>query len=462
VEFLPVCLKLTDAAVVLVGGGTVATRKARLLLRAGAILTVVAPTISNELRTLLAEQGGVWQQSLYREDDLHGRMLVIAATPDRKTNEQIFRDATRMSMLVNVVDAPELCTFIFPSIVDRNPLLIAISSGGRSPVLARILRRKIEALVPAAYGRLADFAGRFRQLVKEHIPQDNVRRLFWEQVLEGTVGEQVLTGRDAQAEQQLLSRLQDTDALGGGEVYLVGAGPGDPDLLTFKAARLLQCADVVLYDRLVSPAIVDLARRDAERIYVGKRRADHTLPQTEINQLLLDLARQGKRVVRLKGGDPFIFGRGGEEIELLAQHRIPFQVVPGISAANGAACYAGIPLTHRDYAQSVRFVAGYLKGNSVEHDWSTFQSRSETLVFYMGLMGLPVICEQLQAHGRAPDTPMALVERGTQLQQRVLVGTLATMVDVVERAQPKGPTLLIIGDVVRLHAKLTWFGPVDC
>jgi len=462
VEFLPVCLKLTDAAVVLVGGGTVATRKARLLLRAGAILTVVAPTISNELRTLLAEQGGVWQQSLYREDDLHGRMLVIAATPDRKTNEQIFRDATRMSMLVNVVDAPELCTFIFPSIVDRNPLLIAISSGGRSPVLARILRRKIEALVPAAYGRLADFAGRFRQLVKEHIPQDNVRRLFWEQVLEGTVGEQVLTGRDAQAEQQLRARLQDTDALGGGEVYLVGAGPGDPDLLTFKAARLLQCADVVLYDRLVSPAIVDLARRDAERIYVGKRRADHTLPQTEINQLLLDLARQGKRVVRLKGGDPFIFGRGGEEIELLAQHRIPFQVVPGISAANGAACYAGIPLTHRDYAQSVRFVAGYLKGNSVEHDWSTFQSRSETLVFYMGLMGLQVICEQLQAHGRAPDTPMALVERGTQLQQRVLVGTLATMVDVVERAQPKGPTLLIIGDVVRLHAKLTWFGPVDC
>ena len=460
-EFLPVCLKLTDAAVVLVGGGTVATRKARLLLRAGATLTVVAPTISNELRTLLAEQGGVWQQSLYREDDLHGRMLVIAATPDRKTNEQIFLDATRMSMLVNVVDAPELCTFIFPSIVDRNPLLIAISSGGRSPVLARILRRKIEALVPAAYGRLADFAGRFRQLVKEHIPQDNVRRLFWEQVLEGTVGEQVLTGRDAQAEQQLLARLQDANALCGGEVYLVGAGPGDPDLLTFKAARLLQCADVVLYDRLVSPAIVDLARRDAERIYVGKRRADHTLPQTEINQLLLDLARQGKRVVRLKGGDPFIFGRGGEEIELLAQHRIPFQVVPGISAANGAACYAGIPLTHRDYAQSVRFVAGYLKGNSVEHDWSTFQSRSETLVFYMGLMGLPVICEQLQAHGRAPDTPMALVERGTQLQQRVLVGTLATMVDVVERAQPKGPTLLIIGDVVRLHANLTWFGSVD-
>ncbi len=460
-EFLPVCLKLIDAPVVLVGGGTVATRKARLLVRAGANLTVVSPTISTELESLLAEHGGVWQQARYREVDLHGRTLVVAATPDRATNEQIFRDATALSMLVNVVDTPDLCTFIFPSIVDRNPLLIAISSSGRSPVLARILRRQIEALVPAAYGRLAAFAGRFRQLVKDHIPQDSARRLFWEQVLEGTVAEQVLAGRDAQAEQQLRERLQDTSALRAGEVYLVGAGPGDPDLLTFKAARLLQSADVVLYDRLVSPAIVDLARRDAQRIYVGKRRSDHTLPQTEINQLLLDLALQGKRVVRLKGGDPFVFGRGGEEIELLAKHGIPFQVVPGITAANGAACYAGIPLTHRDYAQSVRFVAGYLKGDSVEHDWSSFQSTSETLVFYMGLLGLPVICEQLQAHGRSPDTPVALVERGTQLEQRVLLGTLATMADVVARAQPKGPTLIIVGDVVRLHESLSWFGQAD-
>jgi uroporphyrin-III C-methyltransferase / precorrin-2 dehydrogenase / sirohydrochlorin ferrochelatase len=461
VEFLPVCLKLIDAPVVLVGGGAVATRKARLLLRAGAVLTVVAPAISNELRALLADQGGLWQQSPYREEHLHSKTLVVAATPDRAVNEQIFRDATRLSILVNVVDAPELCSFIFPSIVDRDPLLIAISSSGRSPVLARILRRKIEALVPAAYGRLAAFAGRMRHLVKEHLPQDSARRLFWEQVLEGTVGEQVLAGRDTHAEQQLRARLQNTGAQFAGEVYLVGAGPGDPDLLTFKAARLLQSADVVLYDRLVSPAIVDLARRDAERIYVGKRRADHSLPQTEINQLLLDLALQGKRVVRLKGGDPFVFGRGGEEIELLARHCIPFQVVPGITAANGAACYAGIPLTHRDYAQSVRFVAGYLKGDSVEHDWSAFQSRSETLVFYMGLMGLPVICEQLQAHGRSPDTPIALVERGTHLQQRVLVGTLATMVEVVERALPRGPTLLIIGDVVRLHESLSWFGQAE-
>jgi len=458
VQYLPVCLRLQDTPVVLVGGGTVATRKARLLLRAGANVTVVSPEVSAELEQLLADHGGVWQQSRYRETDLHGKKLAVAATPERATNEQIYQHAMALSLPVNVVDAPELCSFIFPSIIDRDPLLIAITSSGKSPVLARILRRKIEAMVPAAYGRLAEFAGRFRQLVKEHIVQDTPRRLFWEQAMEGTLAEQVLAGRERQAEAQLRERLQDTEALHGGEVYLIGAGPGDPDLMTFKAARLLQSADVVLYDRLVSPVIVDMARRDAQRIYVGKKRADHAVAQTDINQLLLELAQQGKRVVRLKGGDPFIFGRGGEEIELLAKHRIPFQVVPGITAANGAACYAGIPLTHRDYAQSVRFVAGYLKGDRVEHDWSVFQSTTETLVFYMGLIGLPVICEQLQAHGRSPDTPVALVERGTLLEQRVLLGTLATMVDVVEREQPTAPTLIIVGDVVRLHEGLAWFG----
>jgi uroporphyrin-III C-methyltransferase / precorrin-2 dehydrogenase / sirohydrochlorin ferrochelatase len=457
-EFLPVCLKLTGAPVLLVGGGAAAARKARLLLRAGADLTVVSPTIREELQVMLSEHGGIWQQARYQDVDLHSKKLVVAATSDTVVNEQIYRDAVQLGVQVNVVDSPELCTFIFPSIVDRDPLLIAISSSGRSPVLARILRRKIEAMVPAAYGRLADFAGRLRRLVKDSIPLDSARRLFWEQVLEGAVAEQVLVGREQQAERQLRELLQDTDALHTGEVYLVGAGPGDPDLLTFKAARLLQSADVVLYDRLVSREILDMARRDAERIYVGKRRAEHHVPQTEINQLLVELAQQGKRVVRLKGGDPFIFGRGGEEIELLAQHQIPFQVVPGITAANGAACYAGIPLTHRDYAQSVRFVAGYLKGDKVEHDWNTFRSTTETLVFYMGLMGLPVICAQLQAHGRLPETPVALIERGTRIEQRVLLGTLATMVDVIARAQPVAPTLLIVGDVVQLHGSLSWFG----
>ena len=446
---------------VLIGGGTVATRKARLLLRAGANLTVVAPEISTELEQQIADHGGVWQQSRYRETDIHGKKLVVAATPDSVTNEQVYRDATALSLPVNVVDAPHLCSFIFPSIVDRDPLLIAISSSGKSPVLARILRRKIEALIPTAYGRLADFAGRFRQLVKQSIPEETPRRLFWEQAMEGALAERVLAGRDDEAEALLRERLLDSSALHVGEVYLIGAGPGDPDLMTFKAARLLQSADVVLYDRLVSPLIVDLARRDAERIYVGKKRAEHAVAQTDINQLLLELAQQGKRVVRLKGGDPFIFGRGGEEIELLARHNIPFQVVPGITAASGAACYAGIPLTHRDYAQSVRFVAGYLKGDKVEHDWSNLQSTTETLVFYMGLIGLPVICEQLQAHGRSADTPVALVERGTLPEQRVLLGTLSTMVDVVQRERPTAPTLIIVGDVVRLHEDLAWFGEAN-
>ena len=457
-EFLPVCLKLVGVPVLLVGGGVVAERKARLLSLAGARITVVAPTITADLQVMIAESGGVWQQALYQESDLHGKRLVVAATSDKVVNQQVYGDATRLYIQVNVVDSPELCSFIFPSIVDRNPLLIAISSSGRSPVLARILRRKIEAMVPGKYGRVAEFAGRFRQLVKDAIPKETARRLFWEKALESTLVEQVLAGREQQAEQQLREQLQDTTALYVGEVYLVGAGPGDPDLLTFKAARLLQSADVVLYDRLVSAEIVDMARRDAERIYVGKRRAEHHVPQAEINQLLVELAQQGKRVVRLKGGDPFVFGRGGEEIELLAQNHIPFQVVPGITAANGAACYAGIPLTHRDYAQSVRFVAGYLKGDKVEHDWTTFRSTTETLVFYMGLMGLPTICAQLQAHGRSPDTPVALIERATTTEQKVSRGTLSTMVDIVSRAQPAAPTLIIVGDVVQLHDTLSWFG----
>lgn len=451
-------MQLRNAPVVLVGAGTVATRKARLLLRAGADLTVVAPEIANELETLLEKYGGNWQASEYRETDLHGRQLVVAATPHRAVNEQVHADARALNLPVNVVDSPELCTFIFPSIVDRDPLLIAISSSGRSPVLARQLRRKIESLVPAAYGRLAEFAGRFREQVKAAIPADTPRRLFWEQALEGTIAEQVMGGRESRAEELLNEQLTDVGGLHCGEVYLIGAGPGDPDLLTFKAARLLQTADVVLYDRLVSEPILDMARRDADRIYVGKKRADHAVPQQEINQQLVDLAKQGKRVVRLKGGDPFIFGRGGEEIELLAQNQVPFQVVPGITAGNGAACYSGIPLTHRDHAQSVRFVTGHLKDGTINLEWEQFRSETETLVFYMGLMGLPTICKKLQEVGRGAETPVALVERATSRDQRVLTGTLATISGVVEREKPRAPTLIIVGSVVSLHEALAWFG----
>jgi len=456
-QYLPVSLRISGSTVLLVGGGTVATRKARLLHRAGASLKVVAPAISDELRQLLDTQGQ-WIEAQYASEFLEGAQLVVAATPDEAVNAAVSRDARERALPVNVVDSPELCSFIFPAIVDRDPLLIAISSSGSTPVLTRILRRKIEALVPAAYGQLASFAGRFRSRVQDAIASPAQRRVFWEQALEGTVAEQVLAGREDIAQQQLEQQLSLVSSQWHGEVYLVGAGPGDPDLLTFKAARLLQSADVVLYDRLVAPAIVDMSRRDAQRIYVGKRRSDHALPQTEINQMLVDLARQGKRVVRLKGGDPFVFGRGGEEIELLAQHQIPFQVVPGITAASGAACYAGIPLTHRDYAQSVRFVAGYLKGDCVDHDWQQFLSTTETLVFYMGLMGLPQICRGLTCAGRSADTPVALVERGTLSNQRVLTGTLGSINEVVAREKPAAPTLIIVGDVVRLQGELAWFG----
>jgi uroporphyrin-III C-methyltransferase/precorrin-2 dehydrogenase/sirohydrochlorin ferrochelatase len=458
VEYLPVSLRLKDQPVVLVGAGTVAARKARLLLSAGANLTVVAPDITPLLEQMLQDSGGIWQQSRYRETDLHGQKLVVAATPDPEVNQRVHRDAVALNVPINVVDAPELCTFIFPSIVDRAPLTIAVSSSGESPVLARFLRRKIESMVPAAYGSLAQFAGRLRERVKRQLPADTPRRLFWEQLIEGAIGEQVLAGNLERAEELLEERLADTADLRQGEVYLVGAGPGDPDLMTFKALRLLQSADVVLYDRLVSPAIVDMARRDAERIYVGKRRAQHTVSQPAINQMLVDLAQEGKRVVRLKGGDPFIFGRGGEEIELLAAHRIPFQVVPGITAASGAACYAGIPLTHRDHAQSVRFVTGHLQDGALDHDWQQLSLSNETLVFYMGLLGLPTICRQLQAYGRDPATPVALVERATAADQRLIVGTLADMEAIVEREQPRAPTLIIVGEVVALHRELGWYG----
>ncbi|TXS95768.1 uroporphyrinogen-III C-methyltransferase [Parahaliea maris] len=458
-EYLPVCLRLRGAPVLLVGGGTVATRKARLLLRAGARLTVVAPEASAELQELLQDAGGEWRADAYAGPaDLADQSLVVAATPDAATNRAVSEHAHVAGIPVNVVDSPELCSFIFPAVIDRDPLLIAVSSSGRSPVLARLVRRKIEALIPAAYGGLAEFAGRWRDRVRDALPEEGARRLFWEQAVEGSIGELVLAGRETDAAGRMEQRLADSTDLHRGEVYLLGAGPGDPDLLTFKAVRLLQSADVVLYDRLVAPAIVDMARRDAERIYVGKARAAHAVPQQDINQLLLSLAQAGKRVVRLKGGDPFIFGRGGEEIALLASHGIPFQVVPGITAASGAACYAGIPLTHRDHAQSVRFVAGYLKGDRVEHDWSQFTSETETLVFYMGLVGLPVICRELQAAGRPADTPVALIERGTMEGQRVLTGTLATMDDIVAREKPRAPTLIIVGSVVTLHKDLAWFG----
>ncbi|MHB0763688.1 siroheme synthase CysG [Stutzerimonas sp. NM35] len=456
-DYLPLFHNLKGRRVLIVGGGDIALRKARLLSEAGALLRVVAPDIGSQLAELVEQGGGHTVLRGYADGDLAGCVLAIAATDDEPLNARVSQDARALGIPVNVVDSPELCTVIFPAIVDRSPLVIAVSSGGDAPVLARLIRARIETWIPAAYGQLAGLAKAFRAQVKAKFSDVQQRRVFWEEVFQGNIAEQALAGRVEEAERLLADKLSGAAPKALGEVYLVGAGPGDPDLLTFRALRLMQQADVVLYDRLVAPAILDLCRRDADRIYVGKQRAEHALPQEQINQRLVSLAQEGKRVLRLKGGDPFIFGRGGEEIEELATHGIPFQVVPGITAASGCAAYAGIPLTHRDHAQSVRFVTGHLKDGSCDLPWSELVASSQTLVFYMGLVGLPLICQQLIAHGRAAGTPVALIQQGTTSNQRVFTGTLADLPERIANQQVQAPTLIIVGEVVQLRDKLAWF-----
>ncbi|MBI4808850.1 MAG: uroporphyrinogen-III C-methyltransferase [Nitrosomonadales bacterium] len=455
-DFLPIFANVKGKPCLVVGGGEVAKRKAGVLLDAGAQVRVVAPEIDAEL----AKQDGI-EPVVARFDAKHldGMTLVIAATNDREVNKQVSALAQNRSIPVNVVDDPELCSFIMPAILDRSPLMIAFSSGGASPVLTRMLRGKLETLIPQNYSRLASFAERFRELVKTRVTNPPKRRIFWENVFEGVVAEKVLTGDEHSAEAMLQQMLKDEDNIRRGEVYLVGAGPGDPDLLTFRALRLMQKADVVVYDNLVSKPIVEMTRRDAERIYVGKKRDDHTLRQEEINELLVRLAKEGKRVLRLKGGDPFIFGRGGEEIETLAAENIPFQVVPGITAASGVASYAGIPLTHRDYAQSCMFVTGHLKDGTMNLDWAALARPKQTVVVYMGLHGLDHLCAKLVEHGMPDSTPIAIVQQGTTPNQRVITGTLKTLPGIAEREKPQAPTLIIVGGVVTLREKLAWFHP---
>ncbi len=461
-DYLPVFLDIKQRNCLIIGGGSVAARKAALLLKAGACIRIVSPAISSELNSLLQSTAVTHVAENFHPDHLHDIVLVIAATSDSVTNQAVSAAAMRANIPVNVVDNPDLCTFIMPSILDRSPVIVAVSSGGTSPVLARILRARLQVLIPAAYGRLAYYAARFRERVKQHFSHSENRRLFWEKMLQGPFAEMVFAGKDRAAQRYLLDTLENSaDQLPVGEVYLVGAGPGDPDLLTFRAMRLMQQADVVVYDRLVSPAILDMVRRDATRIYAGKARNQHTMPQTSINDLLVKLAQEGKRVLRLKGGDPFIFGRGGEEIETLSQYHIPFQVVPGITAASGIASYAGIPLTHRDYAQSCMFVTGHLKNNSIQLDWPALARPNQTIVVYMGLLGLTELCRQLIAHGLPAITPAAIIQQGTTPNQRILTGTLETLPADVLADPPKPPTLIIVGEVVKLHQKLAWFDPVS-
>ncbi|MGB5325915.1 MAG: siroheme synthase CysG [Pseudomonadales bacterium] len=455
-RYLPLLFDLRDKPCLVVGGGVVALRKARLLAKAGARLVVVAPEIVAELVELLRQSGGTAEYVQFDESFLEAQFFVVAATDNDALNRHVAAACRARNVLVNTVDTPACCDVIFPAIVDRDPVLIAISSSAAAPVLARKLRSNIESSTPANIGALAKFIDSRRSQVRGVLDEQGVR-LFWESIVDSEVAERVMAGRMESAQslfEETLSAASAQQRIG--EVYLIGAGPGDPDLLTFKALRLLQRADVVLYDRLVAEPIVAMARRDAELVYVGKARSAHTVPQPEINFLLLDYARQGKKVARLKGGDPFIFGRGGEEIAGLAAAKIPFQVVPGISAANGCACYAGIPLTHRDHAHSVQFVTGHLQAGGMELPWAELVRPQQTLVIYMGLQGLGVICEQLLAHGALPQTPMALVERGTTPSQRVHIATVATMVELIATRDVHAPTLLIIGSVVSLHDTLAW------
>jgi uroporphyrin-III C-methyltransferase/precorrin-2 dehydrogenase/sirohydrochlorin ferrochelatase len=436
--FLPLSLNIAGRLCLVLGEGEEAGRKTALLQKAGARVSVLAD--ADELLSLLPQAA-----------------LVIVCSRDAIVGQRVSEQCRLLNTPINVFENPGLSTFIFPSIIDRYPMLIAVSSCGGAPVLTRLLRNQLESFIPYGMGRLAALAGQLRSKVKARYQHINQRRRFWENLLDGPVADLVFSGRDQEAERLLENRLSTAEELfRGGEVYLVGAGPGDPDLLSFRALRLMRQADVVLYDRLVSAPILELVRRDAERIYVGKARAEHAVPQEEINLLLVRLALQNKRVLRLKGGDPFIFGRGGEEIDQLAENGIPFQVVPGITAASGCAAYAGIPLTHRDFSQSVRFVTGHLKNNSTDLCWSDLIQKQQTLVFYMGLVGLPEITRQLQAHGMPATMPVAVISKGTLPDQKVVTGTLADIADRVVAAHLPGPTIIIVGEVVSLRDKLNW------
>ena len=458
----------------IVGGGAVAERRARRLIDAGGKIDIVAKQIGDDLRALIEQHHGAIHLRAYRDEDLtaHHYALVVAATDQRAVNRAIKAHANRCGVAVNVADDSAHSDIIFPLMIEREPIAISVACGATSPTLTRLLGRRIDSLLPHDYGALAQLFGEHRQRAREMIPERAARLRFWEDILHGAVGESVLSGqahRAAQLLEEAFVAQRNSDSASKnksksknenkhhrtGEVYLIGAGPGDPDLLTLRAHRLLMQSDVVLYDRLVAPEILTRIR-DAELVYVGKRRASHAVAQRDINEMLIAHAQRGRRVARLKGGDPFIFGRGGEEIEQLASANIAFQIIPGVTAANGCACYAGIPLTHRDYAQSVRFVTGQLRDGAVELDWASLAAPGQTLVFYMSLLGLPLICEHLRTAGLDADTPAALIEKGATLQQKVHLGTITTL-RTLDRAAIRAPTLLIVGAVVELHDKLRWF-----
>jgi len=458
-KHLPAFIDLIDRPVLVVGGEAMASRRTAMAQRAGARVTVIAPTLSRDFEncdaiTHIARR--------FTDDDLNGVVVVYVASdqdPDYET--EVAQVAQARGVLVNVADRSDISTFIMPSIVDRSPIVVAISSGGDAPILARMLRARLESLVPAALGKLASFAAGYRDQVKAAIPDTVRRRRFWERMADGAIAESIYSAKPETAKAQMEALLETARAgreeAPKGEVYLVGSGPGDPDLLTFRALRLMQQADVVLHDRLVPDSILELVRRDADRVYVGKKQGDHSMKQEQISQTLVDLAKQGKRVLRLKGGDPFVFGRGGEEIEMLASQGVAFQVVPGISAANGCAAYAGIPLTHRDHAQACVFVTGHVKDGELGLNWSALVQPNQTVVVYMGLLSLAQVMQSFIANGADPETLVAVVEKGTRPGQRVVSGTIASIDGDVEAAQFEGPAIVIVGSVVGLRGQLDWY-----
>lgn len=462
---LPVFFNVKDRWVAVVGGGMAAARKAEIALQAGARVKVFAERICEEFNELEAGERLAAVPRVPLAEDLDGCALVYCASEDMSQNHAAHASAKTARVPCNVVDVPELCDFTMPSIVDRSPIVIAVSTAGTSPILGRMIKARLETLLPASYGRAAALVGRYRKKVADTLKDFQQRRRFWERILDGPVVDLELAGQHAEAvaefDAQLEAAARGVELRHQGEVYLVGAGPGDPDLLTFKALRLMQRADVVLYDRLVGEGILNLVRRDAERVYVGKVPEEHTLAQDEISRMLLRLAQEGKRVLRLKGGDPFIFGRGGEEIELLAEAGVPFQVVPGITAATGCAAYAGIPLTHRDHAQACVFVTGHTKDGQLDLDLNALLQPRQTVAVYMGLAHLAELAHAFIEKGAATSLPVALVDNGTRPNQRVLIGTLSTIAEKAVKAGVKGPAMVIVGSVVRLREKLDWYLPEE-
>lgn len=443
---LPAFFDIAGRPCLVIGGGEVAARKIALLERAGGRVHVTSPKLVPSLSRGVAAGRIRHLSTSFAPEQIDGSAVVIAATDDRALNARVSWEARRRGIPVNVVDDPALCTFQVPAIVDRAPVIIAISTGGASPVLARWVRRRIEALLPASLGRLGQLADRWRTATKERLPSIDARKRFWENTLEGPAAQLALDGRDAEAD-QVLSDALNSSGPAPGAIYLVGAGPGDPELLTLRAHRLLQLADVVVHDRLISSAILDLARRDADMIYAGKAPGRHTMTQDDINQLLIRLGRQGKQVVRLKGGDPFIFGRGGEEMLAVEAAGLPCHIVPGITAAAGIGAATGIPLTHRGVSQNVTYITGHGQDGEAQADWPALARGGQTIVVYMGLAALPRITQQLLEHGLAEDMPVAVIEKGTTPDQRVIAGTLDDIADIVRGEHVAGPALTIIGEV---------------